>query len=79
MNSHKKEFVITRLFHIFNSSRWVVRILLLQLLVVANFAWTQSSTPAAAKFNHIKTGFSLVGAHAQIPCGSCHVQGVFKV
>jgi hypothetical protein len=30
------------------------------------------------KFDHVKTGFPLTGAHAQTPCETCHIQGSFK-
>jgi hypothetical protein len=30
-----------------------------------------------AKFDHSKTGFALVGAHATLPCTACHVGGQF--
>ena len=31
-----------------------------------------------AKFDHIKTGFPLIGAHVQAKCETCHQNGVFK-
>jgi hypothetical protein len=30
------------------------------------------------KFDHVKTGFPLTGAHVTLPCETCHVQGTFK-
>lgn len=29
-------------------------------------------------FDHVQTGFPLLGAHAQTDCQTCHLQGVFK-
>lgn len=33
---------------------------------------------AAAEFDHYLTGFDLDGMHREVPCESCHVQGVFR-
>jgi len=30
-----------------------------------------------ANFNHARTGFSLIGKHAQTDCAKCHVNGIF--
>lgn len=30
------------------------------------------------RFDHVKTGFPLTGAHVTLPCETCHVQGSFK-
>lgn len=38
-------------------------------------AQAQTSNP---KFDHLKTGFPLTGAHASQRCESCHVNGTFK-
>ncbi|MFA6540999.1 MAG: hypothetical protein WCT99_05290, partial [Bacteroidota bacterium] len=37
-----------------------------------NFAWKPST------FNHSKTSFPLLGAHASLECASCHSSGQFK-
>ena len=35
--------------------------------------------PPPMKFDHAKTGYPLVGRHASVACGSCHVQPATKV
>jgi hypothetical protein len=37
----------------------------------------RSSQPRS-RFNHLKTGFALTGAHRSVKCESCHVRGIFK-
>jgi hypothetical protein len=32
----------------------------------------------ARDFNHLSTGFPLLGLHTTVECGSCHVAGIFK-
>ena len=51
---------------------------ILPLLAAAHFALAQTTDANASNFNHIQTGFNLVGPHVTAPCESCHVQGVFK-
>ena len=54
----------------------VVGVLLALLCVTigANL-WAQN---AKEKFDHLKTGFALSGAHLSARCESCHVGGVLK-
>ncbi len=33
---------------------------------------------APTKFDHLTTGFELMGAHLNVPCESCHVGAIFK-
>src|SRR2546425_979679 len=39
-------------------------------------SWHQ--TQAAARFDHSKTDFPLLGKHASVSCGQCHLAGNFK-
>lgn len=71
--------------------RWIVGLMLATGCLVAQAAPTEAAPQdtatqnaarpdakrSAIRFNHITTGFSLTGAHAQASCESCHVQGVF--
>ena len=46
-------------------------------------AMLPNAAPAAERkpnvnFNHLKTGFPLTGAHATLPCETCHVQGTLQ-
>ena len=62
--------------------------LIMSLLVAFNFAWAAtpakiSPADAAAvlaneKFDHVKTGFNLTGAHATARCVTCHINNVLK-
>jgi hypothetical protein len=48
----------------------------LLLLTLGNPA---SAAPGStSNFDHIRTGFPLTGAHAQVDCQSCHLGGVFQ-
>jgi hypothetical protein len=58
--------------------RWIGLLLILPLLVLANYASAQTTVPTTIKFDHIQTGFNLTGAHVLVPCEACHIQGVFK-
>jgi hypothetical protein len=44
------------------------------------FATTASAVEqrTGTSFDHAKTGFPLLGAHAQADCQTCHLQGIFK-
>ena len=49
------------------------------LLVVLGLLLTPAVGLAAnTTFDHFSTGFELLGQHADVPCESCHVGGVFK-
>jgi hypothetical protein len=56
--------------------RSIVGILFSLVLALGSTSlWAQSNTK---NFDHVKTGFSLTGFHANARCESCHVAGVFK-
>src|SRR5438132_245324 len=57
-------------------SRWGVRALaalLLLGLLPQGFA-----APIRYNFDHLTTGFELVGQHRDLPCESCHANAIFK-
>jgi hypothetical protein len=61
-------------------SPWVGALAALGLFLLA---FSHGDTLAAetkrnVKFDHVKTGFPLTGAHVTLPCETCHVQGTFK-
>jgi len=61
-------------------SIWAVVLSLLGLILLAlpygdAFSATQNGN---VKFDHVRTGFLLTGAHATLPCETCHIQGIFK-
>lgn len=45
---------------------------------LASAAQPDAAQSGGRDFNHMSTGFPLVGLHASAECGSCHVGGVFK-
>ncbi len=48
------------------------------LLALPNGDTPAAETKRNVQFDHVKTGFPLTGAHVQVPCETCHVQGAFK-
>ncbi len=78
MNNNRKEVGTAQMFQVLISPRWITRMFLMPLLVVAQFAWAAVTDPGTIKFDHSKTAFSLTGAHIVARCASCHVDGVFK-
>lgn len=45
------------------------------LLLSPGVGWSEAKPNS---FNHFKTGFPLLGAHASVPCAECHLRSVFK-
>ena len=39
---------------------------------------TQAAAPQRSAFDHLTTGFELLGQHRDLPCESCHANAVFK-
>jgi hypothetical protein len=39
---------------------------------------TQAAAPPRSSFDHLTTGFELLGQHRDLPCESCHVNAIFK-
>jgi hypothetical protein len=37
-----------------------------------------NAAPARTTFDHLTTGFELIGQHRDLPCESCHVNAIFK-
>ena len=64
----------------FKHSSWIDALAALgfSLLVLFSTAASAATATRNVHFDHIKTGFPLTGAHATLPCETCHVQGVFR-
>src|ERR1700746_3163071 len=41
-------------------------------------ARAQAQPPLRTQFDHLTTGFELLGQHRDLPCESCHVNAIFK-
>jgi hypothetical protein len=56
------------------------RLLALLLLLVACVlaAPARAAAPQRSSFDHLTTGFELLGQHRDLPCESCHVNAIFK-
>ena len=54
----------------------------LALLALLLGSWlagaTQAAAPVRSSFDHLTTGFELLGQHRDLPCESCHVNAIFK-
>lgn len=76
MNQQKTE--TKSLLYAWNAPRWVGLLFILPLLACSHLVWAQTTEPESIRFDHIKTGFNLTGAHIQSRCESCHIQGMFR-
>ncbi|HSM98012.1 MAG TPA: cytochrome c3 family protein [Gallionella sp.] len=74
----KHDIETRSLIHGLHSLRWIGLLLVLPLLAFTQLAMAKTAEPEAIRFDHIKTGFNLTGAHIQSRCESCHIQGMFK-
>jgi hypothetical protein len=55
------------------------RLALLALLLGCVLApMAQAAPPQRSSFDHLTTGFELLGQHRDLPCESCHVNAIFK-
>ena len=61
-------------------SFWTAALALLALILLAlpNSDAFSATRQGNVKFDHIRTGFPLTGAHVTLPCETCHIQGAFK-
>ncbi|MBV9727548.1 MAG: hypothetical protein JO299_20505, partial [Gammaproteobacteria bacterium] len=41
-------------------------------------ALSHAAAPVRSSFDHLTTGFELLGQHRDLPCESCHVNAIFK-
>ena len=59
--------------------RWL---LTLAAIAIGTLAFSAESSAAPKKsgkdFDHLTTGFELIGRHRDLPCESCHVNAIFK-
>jgi len=84
MNNYLQLLAIRRWFNTLKLPEWIGMLLLsnslllLPLMATVHFAFAQAPESGAVKFDHIKTGFILTGAHTQVRCSNCHIQGVYR-
>lgn len=65
--------------NVFKLMSWVgVLTVLICFFAASSHEAYAATAKAKINFDHVKTGFPLSGAHAQVPCETCHVQGTFK-
>src|SRR4029077_5573230 len=59
-------------------SSW--RVLALPALVVLGMCAPRAPAqpPVRTQFDHMTTGFELLGGHRDLTCASCHVHAIFK-
>ena len=48
------------------------------LLLALGCLPAQAAGPKRASFDHLTTGFELIGQHRDLPCESCHANAIFK-
>ncbi|MBV8782789.1 MAG: hypothetical protein JOZ67_01235 [Gammaproteobacteria bacterium] len=53
--------------------RWALALVLLLL-----GAGAHAAAPNRTQFDHLTTGFELIGQHRDLPCESCHANAIFK-
>jgi hypothetical protein len=78
MNNQNKKIETRNLLGVFSSPKWIALVFILPLLAVFHFASAQPPEPGSVRFDHIRTGFNLTGAHILVRCETCHISGVFK-
>jgi hypothetical protein len=54
---------------------WITALLCTLLCALAPHA---EAAPERAAFDHLTTGFELIGQHRDLPCESCHVNSIFR-
>ena len=52
--------------------------LLLCVAALALSLWQSARAAERTPFDHLTTGFELIGKHRDLPCESCHVNAIFK-
>ncbi|MBV9343869.1 MAG: hypothetical protein JOZ03_02655 [Gammaproteobacteria bacterium] len=55
-----------------------LRATLLALLGLLGVGAASAAPPDRAQFDHLTTGFELIGQHRDLPCESCHANAIFK-
>jgi hypothetical protein len=78
MNNQNMEIEMKNLFYVFSLPKRIGLMFILPLMVLAHIGFAQAADTGPVKFDHIRTGYNLTGAHILVRCESCHVQGVFK-
>jgi nitrate/TMAO reductase-like tetraheme cytochrome c subunit len=60
------------------STSWWRRVAVALTMVMMWCLAAPALAQGSSKFDHLKTGFPLTGAHTTVRCESCHTSGVFK-
>src|ERR1700751_2375899 len=60
------------------SSAWPVLALVCLVLVSLAAPLAQAAPPNRTQFDHLTTGFELLGQHRDLPCEACHANAIFK-
>src|SRR2546429_6954855 len=58
--------------------RWGVRAFAALLLTLGLLPQGMAAPPIRYNFDHLTTGFELIGQHRDLPCESCHANAIFK-
>src|SRR5438874_1317836 len=58
--------------------RWGVGAFAALLLTLGLLPQGMAAPPIRYNFDHLTTGFELIGQHRDLPCESCHVNAIFK-
>ncbi|MBV8402880.1 MAG: hypothetical protein JO203_01685, partial [Gammaproteobacteria bacterium] len=64
--------------HAVSPSRWRAPLLLALLLGALLVPAAAAPPPVRTQFDHLTTGFELLGQHRDLPCEACHVNAIFK-
>src|SRR3989440_12066308 len=58
--------------------RWGVRAFAALLLTLGLLPQGMAAPPTRPNFDHLTTGFELIGQHRDLPCEACHANAVFQ-
>src|SRR2546429_377275 len=58
--------------------RWGVRAFAALLLTLGLLPQSMAAPPVRYNFDHLTTGFELIGQHRDLPCESCHANAIFQ-
>ncbi|MBV9724336.1 MAG: hypothetical protein JO299_04105, partial [Gammaproteobacteria bacterium] len=59
-------------------SAWHTLALIIMLVASMTAPLAHAAPPNRTQFDHLTTGFELLGQHRDLPCESCHVNAIFK-
>ena len=69
---------LTVLTHVQRARRWWAAARLLATLLLLLAPVSVASAVETRNFDHITTGFELLGQHRYVPCEACHANAIFK-